>query len=184
MGAVAEGGVVERTREEFGAPPPEPVEHGRPRDIKQAHVDEMCRLIAEDHVSLKKAAALAKVNYDTLLKWVNPREGNPPRRQKWADAIELAKATACQFWTLAVKRVGQGGEEAKGGNPVVKAAELMLAALDPDSFRKEQQRDQDRINVIVQVGKGEEPTTVRVTGVTVTDGPGQLPPGMQQVGDG
>ena len=81
--------------------------------------------------------------------------GDKPRRPEWRDAITRARAQAIDFWLEKV-RTATGRD-----NAVIKAAQFMLGALNPDTYRERPQ--QTSAGLIVQFVQGETGKIVEAT---------------------
>jgi len=108
--------------------------------LTDAEKAEICRLIAEDHLTLKQACYMVGAdpgNFSTMT------SGDDPAMVDLSMQYQRAKAQSVQFW---VQEMILGGREKN--NARVKGAESMLRAQDQDRFRE---KDTSRGHVTVNL---------------------------------
>jgi len=99
----------------------------------QEKLDDICRLISEDHLSVEHACARKDVDPTEFTDYVD----NDPKAKK---QVRKSQAKAVQFWEKRMQAAEKSGES--------KAAQIQLRALD-ERYRKKKQED-ETFNVTVQ----------------------------------
>ena len=101
--------------------------------ISDGDVDEICRLRAEDCLTLKQACAIVGVDYKSFLELTREREGRV-RHPEWR--VKKERATA----ECARKVLNRGFEYADKKNTAgVKWCESMMRTIDPENWGEKKQ---------------------------------------------
>ncbi len=111
--------------------------------VTEQVADEICGLVAREHLSFKLACA--KVG-------VTQRQWGYAADRYYGAKRDRAKADSVMFW---IHEGLDGGRDKN--NPRVRFAESMLRAQDPDRFREDKKPEGEGLRVIILQGDGQIP---------------------------